>query len=76
MGRDVKVRQAQLQQDAWKLLGVNVTCQIMKDTGHEFNEPQMEIVGKWLRNEGAKDANSASSTFVMGKKIECKGKTG
>lgn len=58
MGRDVKIRQAQLQQDSWKLLGVNLTCQIMKDTGHEFNEPQMEIVGKWLRNEGAKDTNS------------------
>ena len=49
MGRDVKIRQAQLQQDAWKLLGVNVTCQIMKDTGHEFNQPQMELVREWLR---------------------------
>jgi predicted esterase len=62
LGRDVKVRQAQLQQDAWKLLGVNVTCQIMKDTGHEFNQPQMEIVGDWLRNYAAKIPGSQTST--------------
>ena len=62
LGRDVKVRQAQLQQDAWKLLGVNVTCQIMKDTGHEFNQPQMELVGEWLRNDAAKSPGSQTST--------------
>jgi hypothetical protein len=62
LGRDVKVRQAQLQQDAWKLLGVNVTCQIMKDTGHEFNAPQMELVGEWLRNDAAKIPGSQTST--------------
>jgi hypothetical protein len=49
-GRDVKVRQSQLQQDAWKLLGVDVSCRILKDTGHEFNAPQMETVGEWLRS--------------------------
>jgi predicted esterase len=48
MGRELKIRQGQLQQDAWKLLGVNVSCQIMKDTGHEFNEPQMALVREWL----------------------------
>jgi hypothetical protein len=52
-GRDVKIRQGQLQQDAWKLLGVDVSCRIMKGVGHEFNEPQMEIVRDWLRNEVA-----------------------
>jgi predicted esterase len=62
LGRDVKVRQAQLQQDAWKLLGVNVTCQIMKDTGHEFNAPQIEIVGEWLRNAAAKSPTSQTNT--------------
>ena len=62
LGRDVKVRQALLQQDAWKLLGVNVTCQVMKDTGHEFNQPQMEIVGEWLRNDAAKSPISQTST--------------
>jgi predicted esterase len=62
MGRDVKIRQARLQQDAWKLLGVNVTCQIMKDTGHEFNQPQMELVGEWLRNHVMKGDNSRSNT--------------
>jgi predicted esterase len=62
LGRDVKVRQAQLQQDAWKLLGVNVACQIMKDTGHEFNQPQMEIVGEWLQNDAAKNPISQTNT--------------
>jgi len=65
MGRDLKIRQAQLQQDAWKLLGVDVTCQIMKDTGHEFNEPQMEIVGEWLRNEVVKGKNSPTNTSSL-----------
>jgi hypothetical protein len=62
MGRDVKIRQAQLQQDAWKLLGVNVTCQIMKDTGHEFNPPQMELVETWLHNEVVKGQNTQTNT--------------
>ena len=50
MGRELKIRQSQLLQDSWKLLKVNVTCQILKNTGHEFNQPQMAIVGEWLRN--------------------------
>jgi predicted esterase len=50
MGRQLKIRQSQLQQDSWKLLGVNVSCQIMKDTGHEFNEPQMALVSEWLKS--------------------------
>jgi len=54
MGREGKLRQAKLQEDSWKLLHVNVSCRVMRDTGHEFNEPQMEIVGDWLRNEVAK----------------------
>ncbi len=62
LGRDVKIRQARLQQDAWKLLGVEVTCQVMKDTGHEFNEPQMELVGTWLRNGIVKNLNSQTNT--------------
>jgi hypothetical protein len=55
LGRELKIRQSRLQQDAWKLLGVNLSCQIMKDTGHEFNDRQMEIVGRWLRNESPKE---------------------
>jgi predicted esterase len=62
MGRDVKIRQAQLQQDAWKLLGVSVTCQVMKDTGHEFNQPQMERVGAWLWEKVMKGSNSQTNT--------------
>lgn len=48
-GRELKIRQSQLLQDAMRTLGVNLTCEIMKDTGHEFLERQMAIVGGWLR---------------------------
>ena len=58
LGRDLKIRGGQLQEDSWKLLGVNVTCRILKDTGHEFNEPQMEVVRDWLRNEAGKAPGS------------------
>lgn len=56
LGRDLKIRQSQLQQDAWKLLGVNVSYQIMKDTGHEFNGPQMALVSEWLKTSGTSGA--------------------
>lgn len=52
-GREVKIRQARLQQDAWKLLNVDITCRVMSNTGHVFLEPQMEIVRNWLTNEVA-----------------------
>ena len=51
MGREVKIRQSKLMQDAYKLLDVNLSYQILKDTGHEFQDRHMELVGKWLRNE-------------------------
>jgi predicted esterase len=54
MGRELKIRGSKLQHDSWTLLGVNVSYQIMKDTGHEFNDPQMDIVGRWLRGESPK----------------------
>jgi hypothetical protein len=54
-GRDLIVRRTMLLQDEWKLLGVNVKCEIMKNTGHEFSEAQMNIVGKWLKNEVMQD---------------------
>jgi len=56
LGRDLKIRQSRLQQDSWKLLGVNLSCQIMKDTGHEFQDRHMALVGKWLRNEAAAES--------------------
>ena len=65
LGRDVKIRQAQLQQDAWKLLGVDVTCQIMKDTGHEFSQPQMELVSDWLQKEVMKNQNSTTNASTL-----------
>lgn len=51
MGRDLKIRGSQLLQDEWKLLGVNLSYQILKDTGHEFQDRHMALVGRWLRNE-------------------------
>jgi hypothetical protein len=51
MGRDLKIRQSKLLQDAMQLLHVNLSCEIMKNTGHEFSERHMAIVGRWLRNE-------------------------
>ena len=58
-GRDLKIRQSQLQQETWRLLGVNVSYQIMKNTGHQFEEPQMDLVGEWLKHETPGPSNSA-----------------
>lgn len=54
LGRELKIRQSQLQQEAWQMLEVDVSYRILKDTGHEFNEPQIDIVGEWLRGEVVK----------------------
>lgn len=48
LGRDLKLRGCALQQDSWRLLGVDLTCEIMKDTGHAFPPAVMERVGRWL----------------------------
>ena len=56
-GRELKIRGSQLLQDEWKLMGVNLSCQIMKDTGHEFQDRQMALVGRWLRNEPLDEPN-------------------
>jgi predicted esterase len=60
-GREMRIKQSQLLVDSWKLLQVNLTCRILKDTGHEFNEPQMEVVNEWLRNGAANDRNAQSN---------------
>ena len=52
-GRELRLRQCRLQQDAWRLLNVNVTCRILENTGHEFLAPQMAVVTDWLRTEVA-----------------------
>ena len=62
LGRDIKIRQGQLQQDAWKPLGVDVTYRLMENTGHEFNEPQMELVRNWLRDKVAPTGASHQSS--------------
>ena len=61
-GRDLKIRQSQLQQDSWRLLGVDLSYRILKNTGHEFNRPHMELVGEWLRNEVANAQSSHETT--------------
>jgi hypothetical protein len=48
-GRDLKLRQSQLQQDSWRLLGVDVSYRVLEETGHEFRERHMAIVQDWLR---------------------------
>jgi hypothetical protein len=58
MGRELKIRQSKLLQDSWKLLGVNLTYQIMKDTGHEFEDRHMELVGRWLRKESLDESKA------------------
>lgn len=47
-GRDLKLRGCALQQDQWRLLGVNLTCEIMKGVGHAFPPEYMSRVGQWL----------------------------
>ncbi len=62
LGRDMKIRGGQLLQDAYKLLNVNLTCRIMKDTGHEFQDRHMAMVGRWLRNEALDEQKPSADT--------------
>jgi hypothetical protein len=64
-GRDLKIKRSQLLQEEWKLLGVNLKCQIMKDTGHEFYDRQMAIVGRWLRNEAVLESPALRDTTIL-----------
>jgi hypothetical protein len=57
LGRELKIRQSKLLQDEWQLLGVHLSYQIMKDTGHEFGDRQMALVGEWLRNPASADSS-------------------
>ena len=60
LGRDLKIRGGELLQDAWRLLGVDLSFHVMRDTGHEFAEPQMELVGRWLRGEALPEPDPAA----------------
>jgi hypothetical protein len=51
LGRDLKIRGGRLLQDSWQLLGVDLSFHVMEDTGHEFNDRHMALVGRWLRHE-------------------------
>jgi hypothetical protein len=64
LDRDLKLRGSQLQQDSGKLLGVDVSWRVLKETGHEFNGPQMEIVGEWLRNETIGESSAGGNTAL------------
>lgn len=48
MGRDLKLRGCALQQDSWRLLQVDVTCEILVGVGHALPEATMERIGRWL----------------------------
>ena len=51
IGRDLMIRGGQLLEDSWSLFGVDLAFHIMADTGHEFGDRQMALVGRWLRDE-------------------------
>ena len=51
VGRQLMIRQSQLLQDVAKYHGVSLTYQSMKDTGHEFEDHRMKLVGDWIRHE-------------------------
>jgi hypothetical protein len=51
LGRDLKLRGGRLLQDSWRLLGVDLSFFVMRDTGHEFGDRHMAMVGRWLRHE-------------------------
>ena len=53
MGRDLKLRGCALQQDAWRLLEVDVTCEVLQGTGHAFPPDAMARVGRWLNQAPA-----------------------
>lgn len=53
MGRDLKIQQGRLQERSWRLLGVDLTCRVMENTGHVFNEPQIALVRNWLQSNVA-----------------------
>jgi predicted esterase len=57
-GRDLKLRGCALQQDSWRLLHVDLTCEIMKGTGHAFPPDVMARVGQWLNEAPAAKAAS------------------
>ena len=58
-GRELKIRGGKLLQDARRMVGVDLTFHVMKNTGHEFDTPQMELVGRWLRGEDSSDPATA-----------------
>jgi hypothetical protein len=62
-GRDLKIKGSQLLQEEWKSLGVNLEYQIMEDTGHEFYNRQMALVGRWLRNEDISKSPALKDTI-------------
>jgi len=48
MGRDLKLRGCALQQDSWRLLQVDVTCEVLVGVGHALPGETMERIGRWL----------------------------
>jgi hypothetical protein len=62
LGRELKIRQSRLQQEAWQMIEVNLSFRILEDTGHEFNEPQMKVVRDWLHNEVVEEPRFQSPT--------------
>lgn len=50
-GRDLMIRGGRLLGDSWRMFGVDLSFHVMADTGHEFKDRHMALVGGWLRYE-------------------------
>ena len=50
-GRNLKIRGGRLLEDTWNMIGVDLSFHVMADTGHEFKDRHMALVGRWLRRE-------------------------
>ena len=50
-GRDLMIRGGRLLEDSWRMFGVDLSFYVMADTGHEFKDRHMALVGRWLRGE-------------------------
>jgi len=47
-GRELKLRGAQLAEDSWQTLGVDIESRILQDTGHELTEACKQDIGRWV----------------------------
>ncbi len=51
MGRELKLRAAQLLEDSYQLLQIDVESRVLKDTGHELTWSVKQDIGEWVFKE-------------------------